>query len=1061
MLVSTNIIRDQDKDIDFIPTANSNAVFERVIYNHERGQNCFTLIGSYGTGKSTFLWAFEQHLQKNFFFNNKQDISNQYQFVKIIGESISFRATFCEHFGLTKYIDASNKVILKNFNFLLEELNDKHIGLVIIVDEFGKHLEFIAQKNPEEMYFIQELCEFINDPLRNVLFITTLHQNINAYAHNLSLAQRSEWEKVQGRMMEIPFDEPIEQLLFFAAQKLGAKRIRNKKDLNPLFDLLAQYRAIQVKNKKQQKQLELLYPLEPFAAELLTKSLQKYGQNERSLFGFLDSDYSAGFIKNNEIFTIENIFDYLIKYHYSAIEDPIRNSNKSIWQATLKINDRLEIEFSSNYNELSAIIKFICITSIFANNACILDRTFIEKYFKTTGKFHNSIELIASLESSNIIVYSRVKNKYTFKEATDLNLEEELVLANNQIDHDFNVVSRLKELVLLPSIFAKRAYYTNGIPRIFNCVFKDKTELLDLNSNYDGELVYLFEELTESELNTIKSSIKPLVIASAKKDNSVKYNLIEVEKLMSIRAKYSDDKPALRIINEDISHRIDLIKAYFEEKSFSLGHFEWYVNGEISNINSITDLNKIISDLCIYWFNDAPIYKNEMVNRNTISTPILTARKQLIKAIIEHGDLIDLGFEPSKFPPEKTIYLSLLKKTGIHRKEGERVCFFEPLDSSFNKLWHQSRKLIEDSTNRKTSVQDLYDVLKEKPFGLKKGFLDFWIPIFMIIQKEEYSLYYEDGEYIPQITPEVLDLVYKHPKKYFIKGLSSKGINVSYLDSYKEMVGFNETNVKGLQSSYISIYGNFLRFYRGLDDYSKKTKNLSKEGIGVRQAIAHAKDPESALFSQIPEALGYFGELSRKDNSVEFITSLKQAIREIRTAYDLLIESIEQEISSHLNIKAESFELLKSAIFDRFGTINKNRILKPQLKLLLTRLTSPLDVKKAYWESICDAVLGKKLDKCTDDDIPVFIDNLKALLDDLNNLIDLNKLQGSSTGNAYQISILNGDASDKINENIFVNQAEEKAIQTLSKQIQSLLDKDQKNVSKAALIDALKKIIAK
>ena len=191
MLVSTNIIRDQDKDIDFIPTANSNAVFERVIYNHERGQNCFTLIGSYGTGKSTFLWAFEQHLQKNFFFNNKQDISNQYQFVKIIGESISFRATFCEHFGLTTYIDASNKIILKNFNFLLEELNDKHIGLVIIVDEFGKHLEFIAQKNPEEMYFIQELCEFLNDPLRNVLFITTLHQNINAYSHNLSVAQRS------------------------------------------------------------------------------------------------------------------------------------------------------------------------------------------------------------------------------------------------------------------------------------------------------------------------------------------------------------------------------------------------------------------------------------------------------------------------------------------------------------------------------------------------------------------------------------------------------------------------------------------------------------------------------------------------------------------------------------------------------------------------------------------------------------------------------------------------------------------------------------------------------
>lgn len=144
---------------------------------------------------------------------------------------------------------------------------------------------------------------------------------------------------------------------------------------------------------------------------------------------------------------------------------------------------------------------------------------------------------------------------------------------------------------------------------------------------------------------------------------------------MSIRAKYSDDKPALRIINEDISHRIDLIKAYFEEKSFSLGHFEWYINGEITNINSITDLNKIISELCVSWFKDAPIYKNEMVNRNTISTPILTARKQLIKAIIEHGDLIGLGFEPSKFPPEKPFIYPYSKKLVSTEKKGNVLVF--------------------------------------------------------------------------------------------------------------------------------------------------------------------------------------------------------------------------------------------------------------------------------------------------------------------------------------------------------------------------------------------------
>ena len=67
--ISTNIERDSSIQIDYIVTKNTNDVFDKIDFNHSKGQNSFTIIGSYGTGKSSFLWAFEKHLKGESYFN--------------------------------------------------------------------------------------------------------------------------------------------------------------------------------------------------------------------------------------------------------------------------------------------------------------------------------------------------------------------------------------------------------------------------------------------------------------------------------------------------------------------------------------------------------------------------------------------------------------------------------------------------------------------------------------------------------------------------------------------------------------------------------------------------------------------------------------------------------------------------------------------------------------------------------------------------------------------------------------------------------------------------------
>ena len=61
---SINIIRDADKEIPYIPTSNTHQIFQQMVNDYKIGTRSFNIIGSYGTGKSAFLLAFEKNLKE-------------------------------------------------------------------------------------------------------------------------------------------------------------------------------------------------------------------------------------------------------------------------------------------------------------------------------------------------------------------------------------------------------------------------------------------------------------------------------------------------------------------------------------------------------------------------------------------------------------------------------------------------------------------------------------------------------------------------------------------------------------------------------------------------------------------------------------------------------------------------------------------------------------------------------------------------------------------------------------------------------------------------------------
>lgn len=55
---SVNIIRDSDRDFNYISTPNAIQVFSQIVNDFKKGIRSFNVIGTYGTGKSSFLLTF-------------------------------------------------------------------------------------------------------------------------------------------------------------------------------------------------------------------------------------------------------------------------------------------------------------------------------------------------------------------------------------------------------------------------------------------------------------------------------------------------------------------------------------------------------------------------------------------------------------------------------------------------------------------------------------------------------------------------------------------------------------------------------------------------------------------------------------------------------------------------------------------------------------------------------------------------------------------------------------------------------------------------------------------
>ena len=1042
---SVNIEMNTSSDFRYIVTENAKLVAGNIVNGFNSGHHSFSIIGTYGTGKSSFIIALEDDLSNG---NNK--LVNKgvlgsvegFEFLNIVGDYASLVRL------ISKKIGTSDENPINALNTYYQSLQKKNKFLVIVVDEFGKILEHAANNNPEkELYFLQKLSEFVNVPSRNIILLTTLHQNFSSYAAKLTETQRNEWHKIKGRFKEIVFAEPVEQLLSLTAKGLSIHSQLSKAEelsLSLLYDLGVRSKI--VSRNLEYKTTESLYPLDPISAVCLTLAIQKYGQNERSLFSFL-SFKGVGSINNFKVipsttYNVAMVYDYLTYHFYSAITET--NADSMGWRSLSVAIERIE---GSNLDgdiikDCLKLIKTIGLINMFFNGI-VLDDDFLITYGDNALGVTNTQDIIKTLISHKIVRFAKYKSQYILFEGTNIDLEDELYKAASIVPTPTLSVEEISQYISQKAAIASASYYKTGTPRYFEYRISNEPIIIEPTGDIDG-FIHLVFPLSDIESEVIEMSASSSAGASIygyfkNTDNIVKH-LYEIKKLQYVIDNVAfDDRVAKSEFESQKNFETQKLNdALNASLTSDTDNIVWYYSGNPQCIKTVRDFNKLLSRVCDEVYFKAPIIRNELFNRQKISSAISLARVNLFNAMLNHSDEANFGIE--SFPPEKTIYFTLFRDSGIHRQdECGNWILGAPTSQELKNLWDASIKFVNSSSDRPKKLTELAKTLKSAPYKLKQGVIDFWIPIFLYINQQDFALY-NNGTFVLSINKEVFELMQKRLNEFSLKAFKVSGVKLEFFKRYRQFLRKDDT-VGVSTDSLIETVKPFFHFYRGLNNYAKITRKFDNAYTAkFRDVLSNAQDPAKTFFEDLPAALGY-KDLNSDVFVQQYLDLIRRAVRELNTCYDNLIDRIEEKIVEHLGLPSD-YVKYKDVLAGRYKTIDAC-ILTPRTRSFLDRVLAPSESKREFIEKLAIVINDKRLDETKDVDEAMLIHQMLHILSELERYSALGESSCNDDTEAFNFELASnkGNFSKSQTYRLPKNKVKE-ANETISK-IESLLTDDE------------------
>jgi hypothetical protein len=203
----------------------------------------------------------------------------------------------------------------------------------------------------------------------------------------------------------------------------------------------------------------------------------------------------------------------------------------------------------------------------------------------------------------------------------------------------------------------------------------------------------------------------------------------------------------------------------------------WYFGSEPRRIRDRRELSRWVEETC---YPQAPLIRNELINRERPSASASTGRKRLLAAMLAAmlaaPDRDGLGIE--KAPAEKSLYLSLLRESGLHREHAGRWDFFPPPPHDPCRLWplwNTISDTLGSGGERQVPLPEIYARLQQPPFGVRLGVLPVLVITYLLAHRREVALY-QEGAFCENLTIDQAELLCRRPALFALERFELAGL---------------------------------------------------------------------------------------------------------------------------------------------------------------------------------------------------------------------------------------------------------------------------------------------
>lgn len=925
---------------------------------NETGQGAYTWTGPYGCGKSSLVVALsallgsDNHLRKiaaNIVGNKVASVISDafprgkkgWQILPIVGrreQPASLFGEALEHFGFitdstpSPWTDASVLNTIKKIS-QSEPLDSG--GLIIFIDEMGKLLEGASYENTD-INFFQNLAEIASRSNKRLIVVGILHQSFAEYASRLSREMRDEWSKIQGRFADLPInsagEEQIELISRAIVSDYPAEAL--KPQTQKIASLILQNKP--AASKQIAQTLEECWPLHPVVACLLGPiSRRRFGQNQRSIFGFLNSAEPFGFqdfIRNTQekiLFEPYKLWDYLrINLEPTILASPDGHR----WAIAAEAIERCEVVGGSIID--IKLLKTIALIDLFKERSGLsASIELLKTCFNCTDKKEIQ-QSIDQLKSWSFIIYKKFNHSYSIYAGSDFDIDQAVEASLEQTQQiDFKA---LRALAGIQPILAKRYYHKTGALWWFDVEVVPVKELTETAANYaphpgtigqfllaiptEGESRQIAEELCRATAsNNHKWDVIVGISPRTWGITSLAKELLATEKVLNERVELAGDAVARR----EVRARLASLQGQLEsELNLVFTKATWYLKNYEAKERHYAELNSIASELAEKRFCYSPQIHNELLNRIKPSASAISAQNALLRRMVMNEGEQRLGIEG--FPAEGGLFASLLEATGLYQFNGMVWQFVAPkaLDAhNLFPMWDKARTFLINNSNRSIDVSELFDIWRSDEFGVKNGLLPVFAVAFILSERSNLA-FYREGIFQPKFRDLDVELLARNSSDIQLRWMNLSDMSRRLLSEMAEIVRQLDCSKELINLEPIDVARGLISVFVNLHPWVKRTMRLSKNAIRIRTLFNHANDPNKFLFDDIP---GMFGICSNELSSTDLsgvITSIRGGLEELVQAYPTLLNKLRDTLFAELQVPNNSQSAL-SELRDRAENIKQ------------------------------------------------------------------------------------------------------------------------------------------